>query len=475
MVTDTDLASATQVISEQEQIVATMKKHRAYFATHATKNIDFRIEQLKKLRAAIQANEKALIEALHKDLRKSTFESYATELSLIYHEIDKTIKKIKKWARPKKVGTPLLNFKSSSYLHKDPYGVVLIISPWNYPVQLLFMPLIGAMAAGNCVVLKPSEVAPNTSALVTKIIETNFERQYISIFEGGVPTSQGLLAQKFDYIFFTGSTFVGKIVYQAAAKHLTPVTLELGGKSPCIVDKDVDIKMAAKRIAWGKLINVGQTCIAPDYLYVHKDVKYELVSLIKKNIEKMYGQDPYKSKDLGRIISDKHVSRLQKMLSGGGDVIFGGEVNANEKYMAPTLMDNVSPEHAVMQEEIFGPILPIMDFEDVNEVINFVNEGEKPLALYIFSNNKQFTNKVLKETSSGDAAVNDVVSYMINDNLPFGGVGASGLGGYHGKFSFDTFSHTKSVTYRSNIIDPPVRYAPYKMSLGMLKTIFKFS
>lgn len=454
--------------NELAYIGKTLQAQREFFQSGITKDLDFRIVQLKKLRTAIQKHENAIYEALKADLNKPKFESYGTEIGFALSEIDLCIRKIKKWAKPRKVGTAPFHFKASSYVYSDPYGLVLNIAPWNYPFQLLFVPVIGAMAAGNCIAVKPSELAPNMSELSAKIIQDTFDENYISVFEGGIPVSQELLKHKFDYIFFTGSTRVGKIVYQAAAKHLTPVTLELGGKSPCIVDKDVNLDVAAKRIVWGKLVNAGQTCIAPDYLMVHTSVKEALIPKMEAAIEQFYGKNPEQSEDYCRIINEGHFKRLEGLMKKGR-IISGGVLKADEKYISPTLLEDVSAKDPVMKEEIFGPILPIITYENLDETIQFINDRPKPLALYVFTKNNKVAEKVLKETSSGGACVNDTLMHIANPNMSFGGVGESGIGGYHGKFSFDTFSHQKAVMHKSTAIDPYIRYAPYKTSLNILK------
>ncbi len=463
---------SAEISGQLIQIPQTIAAQRTFFKSNLTKDVEFRIEQLKKLRKAIVTNEKAIFEALDKDLKKSKFESYGTEIGIVLAELDKLIQNLKKWARPKKVKTSIFHFKASSYIYKDPYGVVLIVAPWNYPFQLLMLPLVGAIAAGNCVVLKPSEMAPATAKVMTDIIEGVFDERYVAVFNGGVETSTGLLKERYDYIFFTGSTFVGKIVYQAAAKHLTPVTLELGGKSPCIVDKDIHLDYTAKRIVWGKLVNVGQTCIAPDYIYIHRDVKDALITRMKEVIQEFYGKDPQKSKDYGRIINEKHFKRLTNLMQAG-EIIHGGNTDYEDKYISPTFIEGVNPDDPVMQEEIFGPILPIMVYDDIDDVINFINDREKPLALYIFSKNEKMIDKVLTETSSGGASINDTLMHIGNDHLPFGGVGESGIGAYHGEFSFETFSHHKGVMNKSLALDMPIRYAPYKTSLSILKQLMK--
>ncbi len=456
-----------------DQIPDILDRHKQFFATGITKDVNFRIDQLKRLKEVIMEHETDIYDALKKDLNKSPFTSFMTEIAMVLGEIDLFISKLKKWSKPKKVRTGMVNFKANSKVYYDPYGTVLVIAPWNYPFQLTMSPLAGAIAAGNCVVVKPSEIAPATSAVMTKIIQENFVEDYISVFEGGVPVSQALLEQRFDYIFYTGSTHVGRIVYQAAAKHLTPVTLELGGKSPCIVDEDIQLNFTAKRIIWGKLLNAGQTCVAPDYILVNRKVKDALLKRMTEVIEEFYGTDPSLSDEYCKIINERHFMRLSAYIDGA-DIAYGGDRDMDRLYIGPTILDNVKGDDPVMQDEIFGPILPILTYDHIEEAISFVNEREKPLALYVFSKDKQIAKKVLKETSSGGACVNDTIMHLASEDLPFGGVGASGIGAYHGKHSFTTFSHQKAVLNKSTRIDVPLRYVPYKVSLAAFKQMAKF-
>jgi acyl-CoA reductase-like NAD-dependent aldehyde dehydrogenase len=364
----------------------------------------------------------------------------------------------------------LEQFPASAKIYPEPLGVVLIIGPWNYPFQLNILPLVGAIAAGNCAIVKPSEIAANTSKVVAELINKTFDPAYIAAVEGGVETSQQLLAEKFDYIFFTGGTNVGRVVMEAAAKNLTPVTLELGGKSPCIVDSDISIENSAKRIVWGKFINAGQTCIAPDYLLVNRAVKSEFLTAVTETIRSFYGENPAESTDYCRIISERHFNRLAEFLKDG-KIVIGGETNAEEKYIAPTVIDGVSWDAPVMQEEIFGPILPVLEYSDLEEAIALINSRPKPLALYLFSRDKQKQKRVLRDTSSGGVCINDTVMQGALTSLPFGGVGNSGIGSYHGKASFDTFSHYKSVLNKGLWFDLEWRYAPYKGKLDFLKKV----
>lgn len=465
---------ATAIIEKTPSIVKSIvNEQRSYFKSGKTKSVSFRIKQLKQLKKAIIAYESRILEALYKDLRKCETEGYLTEVGFVLNDLEEAIAKTKRWAKPKPVGTPLFHQKGESYIYPEPYGVTLIIAPWNYPFQLLLAPLVGAIAAGNCCVLKPSEYAVHTSNVMQEMIAEHFEPGYLTVVEGGVESSKNLLAERFDYIFFTGSTQVGKIVYQAAAKHLTPVTLELGGKSPCIIDKHIHLEYAAKRIVFGKLLNVGQTCIAPDYLLVHKDVKEKLIKEIKKQIVSFYGEDASKSDDYGRIINEKHFDRLCNLLDEN-KIIFGGKTDRKDKYIAPTLMDGVTMDDTVMQEEIFGPILPILEFSELEEVIDIVNAGTKPLALYCFSKRQSRVDKIVHNISSGGVCVNDTIMHIANPNLPFGGVGDSGIGAYHSESSFSTFSHQKSVLHKSFLVDVPVRYPPFGGNLKLLKPLLKY-
>jgi aldehyde dehydrogenase (NAD+) len=445
-----------------------IRQQREFFATGKTKDVEWRIEQLKRLKQAIVDDQEAIVNAVKADLGRPDFEAYFEIVAI--SEINYALKHLKSWVKPKKVATSIDQFPASAKIYPEPLGVVLIISPWNYPFQLMISPLTGAIAAGNCAVLKPSEVAANTSRVIADIIQKTFDPAYIAVVEGGVETSQQLLEEKFDHIFFTGGTAIGKIVMQAAAKHLTPVTLELGGKSPCIVDSDVDLKYAAKRITWGKYLNAGQTCIAPDYLLVDRRIKSDLLTEIQKCVGEFYGDDPAQSPDYARLISRRHFERLEPLLKDG-EIVIGGQTKPEEKYIAPTVMDQVSWESPVMQEEIFGPILPVLEYTDLKEAIAQINARPKPLALYIFSKDKQKQEQVLQETSSGGVCINDTVMQVGVSTLPFGGVGDSGIGSYHGKASFDTFSHYKSVLKKGFRFDPNWRYPPYKDKLSLLKRI----
>ncbi len=457
-----------------DTISAIVEEQRVFFATGRTKDITFRKKQLLKLKQILVDYQEPIIKALHQDLRKHEFESYATEIGFVLVDIDKAIANLSKWARPKKVKTPPFLYVAKSYIQSEPYGNVLIIAPWNYPVQLLLAPLVGAIVAGNTAILKPSEYAAHTSALFAKLLNEAYCENYITVIEGAVEETQLLLQQKFDYIFFTGSTNVGRIVYQAAAKYLTPVTLELGGKSPCIVDTDIHLDYTAKRIVWGKFVNVGQTCIAPDYILVDAKIKEELVRKIKFYIHKFFGDNPQNSDSLGRIINEKHFDRLSTYLDDG-TILEGGKTDRNDKYIAPTLIGDIKEGAKVMEEEIFGPILPIITYHNLAEAIQMIKARPKPLALYVFSKNNQKIDKILRETSSGGVCINDTLMHIANPHLPFGGVGESGIGAYHGKASFDLFSHQKSVLHRSFTIEEPIRYAPYKLKRSWLGKIMDWT
>ncbi len=452
-----------------KEIVSIFKSQKDFFQIGVTRDIKYRIMMLQKLKQVINKNQDAVLSALHEDMRKPATEAYISEIYLVQREIEIALKKIKQWSTPVKVATPPVLFKAASWLYPEPYGVALIISPWNYPFQLLIDPLVGAIAAGNCTVLKPSELSPATSSIISRIISETFDPAYIAVVEGGIKESSMLLSLHFDYIFYTGSTAVGKVVMKAAAENLVPVTLELGGKSPCIVDRDADLIVAARRIVKGKFFNAGQTCIAPDYLYVHRDIKKELLDNIINLIAESYGSDPSTSPAYARIINDRHHARLAGIMKG--DIITGGAVKQRERYIAPTLIGSVKWNDPIMQEEIFGPILPVLDFENLDEVIREINSRPKPLALYYFSRDKKQQEKILSRTSSGGVCINDTMEQIVSEYLPFGGVGASGMGSYHGRSSFDTFTHTKSVLKKSFYFDVKMKYAPYRLAFKTMKKL----
>lgn len=426
---------------------------------------------LKTLQKSIIAHESEIFDALKKDLNKSPFEAYETEVGITLQELQYVIKHVRSWAKPERVKTPLLHFKSTSFILSEPYGVVLIMSPWNYPLQLSIAPLIGSIAAGNCTLIKPSAYSPATSAVIAKIVRECFDEGFVAVVEGGREANQALLKEKFDYIFFTGSVEVGKTVMAAAAENLTPVTLELGGKSPCIVDCNTNLEITARRIVWGKCLNAGQTCVAPDYLLVHKDVKNDLLNSMKKYIAEFYGQHPHKSEDLPKIINRKHFDRVKELLNCGKTVV-GGQYDEKTLKISPTILDDVSWDEPVMQEEIFGPVLPVLEFDDLSQVIETVNKRPKPLALYLFTTSKQTEKKILENIPFGGGCINDTIVHLATSYMPFGGVGESGMGGYHGRWSFDTFSHKKSILKKSNLIDIKLRYPPYRDKLSLLKKMF---
>ncbi|WP_405293030.1 aldehyde dehydrogenase [Algibacter sp. Ld11] len=448
-------------------------KQKEYFKSGKTKSVAFRISILKALKEELEANEQAVFNALKLDFKKSEFETYLSEYSMVMSQLNLVIKNLKKWAKPQRVSSSLLLFPASSFIYKEPYGGVLIISPWNYPFILALEPLILAIAAGNTVVLKPSELTENTSKLISKIVKNVFPEGLVTSIEGGVDVATALLNQRWDYIFFTGSVSVGKIIAQAAAKHLTPVTLELGGKSPCIIDDTVDLKLTTKRVVWGKFLNAGQTCIAPDYILVKKQIKADFTKALIEEIKQAYGNDIKASEDFPRIINRKNTQRLANMLNQE-TISFGGEIDETTCYIAPTLLDNPDLDSPVMKEEIFGPILPILTYETEQDIESVISQYEKPLAFYVFSNNKAFSKGLIERFSFGGGVINDTLMHFGNDKLPFGGVGFSGMGNYHGKFGFDTFSHHKAIVNRKNWIDPPVRYAPYQDKLKWLKLFFKY-
>jgi len=450
-----------------------LKKQRAFFDTGKTKDVDFRVGQLKKLRDVIADNERAILDALKADLRKSDLEAYATEVGLVLAEIDDALKHIRSWAKPKRVSTPLFHQLGTSWRYPEPYGVTYIIAPWNYPFQLLVAPLIGAMAAGNTAVLKPSELSEQTALLIEKLFRENFDEEYIKVVLGGVEESKAMLEQRFDYIFFTGGTEIGRYIYMAAARFLTPVTLELGGKSPCIVDEDIQLTHTSRRILWGKFTNAGQTCVAPDYLLVNKRIKDKLVAKMKDHLKAFYGDDPAQSPDYGRIISQRHFDRIAKMIDPA-KVIHGGETNREDKYISPTILEGVTLEDRVMQEEIFGPVLPIIEYDTLDEAIHYIKQFEKPLALYIYSENNLVQKRILDELPFGGGCVNESVMHVGQTRLPFGGVGESGIGAYHGVASFETFSHYKSVLKKSTIMDMAIKYPPYKNNMGIIKKLMSW-
>ncbi len=444
-----------------------------FFKTRRTQQLTYRKTVLKKLLKEVKKRENDICDALYADFKKPTFEAVLTETSIVIAELKLTIKKLKSWTRPKRVFPALLNFPSKDRIYSEPYGTTLIISPWNYPFQLALAPMIAAVAAGNTVVLKPSELTPNTSKIVEEIISAVFDENHVKVVQGGVDISQKLLAERWDYIFFTGSVPVGKIIAKAAAPNLTPVTLELGGKNPCIVDLHSDFKLTAKRIIWGKFLNAGQTCIAPDYLIVHAQAKFDFTKALMEEIEAAYGKNPQESPDYPRIVNEKNFDRLANMLTDE-TILYGGVTNKNDLYIAPTLLDEPTFDSEVMKDEIFGPILPIQVYSTLEDISDIISKYEKPLALYVFSKDKKFANRMIERHSFGGGAINDTLTHFVNHRMPFGGVGHSGMGAYHGKSSFDIFSHQKSITNKGTWLDIPVRYAPYKGKMKVLKTFLKY-
>ena len=455
------------------EIKELINKQRKFYSSNISKDLKFRIQNLKLLRSIIIKYEKEIQEALRLDLGKSETEAYMTEIGMVLDEIKYNIKHLAKWAKKKYVSTPLSQFPARSYRIPEPRGLVLIISPWNYPFLLSIQPLIGAIAAGNCVIIKPSEYSVNTSKILKKILTEIYSEAYVTVVLGEKEVAQELLKEKFDYIFYTGSTKIGKIVMEAAAKNLTPVTLELGGKSPCIVDEKCNVELAAKRIAYGKILNSGQTCVAPDYVFVHQNVKEQFLNFLIKYLNNFLGENALNNSDYPKIINEMQFNRIISLIDKE-HVIYGGGYNRNILKIEPTILTIKDMTSKVMQEEIFGPILPIIGYNNLDYIINYININPKPLALYLFTNNKKIEKRILKEVSYGGGCINDTIIHLANKKLGFGGVGNSGIGEYHGKFSFDTFSHYKSIIKKSNHIDLPVRYHPYsKMKEKLIRMFMK--
>lgn len=446
--------------------------HRSFFDSEKTRDVAYIKSLLKQLKLEILNNEDAICEALHKDFKKSTFEVLISEIGVVISEIDLAIKNVSKWSKPRRVVPSMLNFPSTDYIYSEPYGTVLIIGPWNYPFQLTFAPLVAAIAAGNTVVLKPSELTSNTSQLVEAIITKIFNPSHVTVVQGGIPETTALLKQRWDYIFFTGSVPVGKIVAKAAAEYLTPVTLELGGKSPCIIDETVNLKLVARRVVWGKLMNAGQTCIAPDYIVLKPEIKEDFFKAYKSEVIKAYGENPKASEDYPRIINNRNFKRLEAMLQGV-NIAVGGDINEEDCYISPTIIDEPSLDSEVMKDEIFGPILPVLTYETEEDIDSILSKYDKPLSFYVFSNNKPFYKRMIQKYSFGGGAINDTIIHFSNHRLPFGGVGESGIGAYHGRAGFDTFTHKKGVVKKGNWLDIPLRYAPYKGKIKQLKTMLK--
>jgi aldehyde dehydrogenase (NAD+) len=454
--------------------LAILQQQQAFFNSRTTYPYAFRVKQLEALKQALYTHENQIYEALYEDLKKNKEECWVTEIGFTIAEINNAIKNLKKWMKPSRVKTNLLNFPSKSYILAEPLGVVLIIGPWNYPLQLLLAPLVGAIAAGNCAVLKPSEMAPATAAILEKIIKSAFEPQYITLIqgEGSVIIPAMMDHFRFDHVFYTGSTQVGRIIYQMAASKLVPVTLELGGKSPCIIEKDADTKVAAKRIALTKFSNAGQMCVAPDYLLVHEDVKEQLISDLKKQIDAFYNAENVRDYHFGKIINERSFLRLQDYLRAG-KVIYGGGSNATTQFIEPTLLEHVSPEDPVMQEEIFGPLLPIISWKEDPEVYQHISFNNNPLALYVFTSDKRKADKWMTTIPFGGGCINNASWHLTNHHLPFGGRGNSGIGAYHGQFSFEAFSHKKAIMHTPTWLDPSIKYPPFRGKLNLFKKVIR--
>lgn len=455
----------------KKDIKTIVENQRKYFNTKETYDIDKRRYYLKKLKAAILHYEDEINQALQKDLGKSASESYMCEVGLTLSELSYQISHIKKWSRPKRHITDLTNFHGKSYSVFEPYGVVLVMAPWNYPFMLTMEPVIGAIAAGNCVIAKPSAYSPATSAIIKKILEKVFDEKYVAVIEGGRAENTELLEQKFDYIFFTGGVTVGKLVMKKASEHLTPVSLELGGKSPCIIDHSANLKLAAKRLAFGKYLNLGQTCVAPDYLLIEETVKDKFLKIFIDTVKKMYGDKPLENENYGKMINEKHYNRVMGLIDEK-KVIFGGKGIPKQQRIEPTILDNVTGEDAVMQEEIFGPVLPVITYKNIKEAVKFIEDRPHPLALYIFSNKKEVQKLFTQKVAFGGGCINDTVLHLATSHMGFGGVGNSGMGAYHGIKSFQTFTHEKSILRKYNWIDMPMRYQPYSTVMDKVVRMF---
>lgn len=451
-----------------------LEEQKSFLQRGRTRDIGFRKDALRRLKKSLRQHEEDIMEALRLDLGRAAQEAYSAEIAPVYSEISLMLRKMGRFMKGFKVPTPLAFTGGSSYIVPEPLGVVLIMGPWNYPFHLLLRPLVGAVAAGNCAFLKPSELAPHASALIRTIIKDAFPTHYVTVVEGGPEEASSLLDMHFDCIFYTGSPAVGRKVMEAAARNLTPVILELGGKSPCIVDADINPRIAARRIAWGKFINAGQTCVAPDYILVDRKIKEDLLLELQVAIREFYGEQPRESQDYGRIINDRHFQRLAGYLENGNPVC-GGQADGESRYIAPTILDGIMESDPVMQEEIFGPILPILEFDKLDEAIAQVNSRPQPLALYLFTRDKKKQRRIIQETSSGGVCINDTVSHVVNNHLPFGGVGESGMGQYHGEVSFYTFSHCKSIYNAACWFDLSQKYPPYRMALNKLKWLMRLT
>lgn len=458
---------------ENEQIGSLVERQRAFFATGQTRSVEFRYKSLLKLKQGIKDLENDMLKALAQDLGKPAAEAYSTDIGVVLGDIQYMLKNLKRLAAPLKLRAPLGFPGASAQIRPEPLGVVLIIAPWNYPFHLLLRPLVGALAAGNCAVLKPSELTPCSSDLSRQLIESCFESEYVALVEGGAEVGQALLEQKYDCIFFTGGTRQGRVVMEAAARNLTPVILELGGKCPCIVERDASLSRCARSIVWGKFINAGQTCIAPDYLMVNRAVKARLIDELKLAVLSFYGDDPLQSKDYGRVVNEHRFWKLKGWMEQG-EVVCGGKACPESLYIAPTILDKVSWNDPIMQEEIFGPLLPVLEYESLDQALNIINTRPRPLAIYLFSKDRAVQQRVVNETSSGGLCINDTLSHTLPDQLPFGGVGDSGMGSYHGDNSFHSFSHMKSIFNNTSPLELKVKYPPYRVSLPTLQRLLRF-
>ena len=448
-------------------------RQRAFFNSGATRPLAFRRAQLQKLNDALQVHEEALLRALHADLRKSPHEAYTTELGLVLGELRHALTHLPHWMKPQRRRMPWLTWPSHGFIQPEPRGVALIIGPWNYPLQLLLSPLVGAIAAGNCAVIKPSELAPHTAAAIADLLRATFPTEYLAVVPGERDTAEALLNEKFDALFFTGSTGVGRAVMTAAARHLTPVTLELGGKSPCLVCADAPLDLSVRRIAWGKFMNAGQTCVAPDFVLVDRRIRDGFLAGLQQALHEFYGAEPQKSPAFGRIVNRRHFDRLTGYLSDGR-ILHGGQHDANDLYIAPTILTDLAPDAPIMREEIFGPILPVVEFATLDDALALLRDRPTPLALYLFTPDRSTQDRVLAATRSGGVCLNDTVTHMVGSGLPFGGLGDSGLGAYHGQASFDCFTHRRSISRRSLVLDPRLLFPPPRVSLATLKRVFRF-
>jgi len=459
--------------SPDSNYASMLRNLRAFYETHATHPVSFRVEQLRTLGRTIKSRENDLLDALYADVRKPPLEAYVSEIGFVQTDILHAMRHLSRWTRAQPRRTPPIAWPGRSFVYAEPYGMVLIMGPWNYPFQLLFSPLVGAMAAGNCVCLKPSEFAPRTSALIAQMVSEVFPSEYVTVVEGGRDVAEALLRERFDHVFFTGSGTVGRAVMAAAAQHLTPVTLELGGKCPCIVCSDVNVETAARRIMWGKCLNAGQTCVAPDFVLVERQIKDLLLEAMERALRRFFGESVQSSKDFGRIVNLGHFNRLVSYLQHGR-IVCGGEYDESDLFVAPTIMTDVDPASPLMQEEVFGPILPVLEFADLDEVVSMLRDRPKPLALYLFTKDRRIQKQMIEQTASGGVCINDTVTHILGKDLPFGGVGGSGMGTYRGKAGFDCFTHYKSVLRRSLLVDPTFRYPPASISLATLKRVARF-